>query len=76
MNEVLVDTSAFLALLVSDDRRHREARRAFEKLAAAAAALRSSSYVLVETYALLQRRFGFAAVEAMRSDIAPLITIM
>jgi predicted nucleic acid-binding protein len=75
VNEVFVDTSAFVALMLADDRRHKRARRAFDKLAAEEARLRSSSYVLVETYALLQRRVGIDAVVTMRDRIAPLIEV-
>ncbi|MCK5798700.1 MAG: PIN domain-containing protein [Deltaproteobacteria bacterium] len=76
MNAVFVDTSAFLALLVSDDAKHARAARAFEALAIDETALISSSYVLIETYALLQRRVGLDATLAMRDAIAPLIDIV
>lgn len=76
MSEVFVDTSALLALLVSDDRRHADARRAFEQLERGLTALCSSSYVLVESYALLQRRLGLEAVRMMREHLAPLLQIV
>jgi len=74
--DVFVDTSAFIALLVADDAKHKQASKAFEKLAADDVALGSSSYVLVETYALLQRRIGLQAVETMRHHLAPLVEIV
>lgn len=61
--------------MVADDRKHAAARAAFEELAASEAALISSSYVLVETYALLQRRIGVDAVTAMKERLAPLVEI-
>lgn len=76
MSEVFVDTSALLALLVSDDRRHVEARDAFDRLERGLVALCSSSYVLVESYALLQRRIGLDAVRVMREHLAPLLQIV
>lgn len=75
MSEVFVDTSALYALLVADDANHPRARRAFDSLAAREAALTSTSYVLVETYALLGRRVGLEAVSAFRNDVAPLLEI-
>src|SRR5262245_7692646 len=59
---VYVDTSAILALLISSDAAHARAGRAFDKLAAEQTSLLTSSYVLVETSALVGRRAGLAAV--------------
>lgn len=73
--EVYVDTSALLALLLRDDRRHRQARRAFLALSEDEAPLVTSSYVLVETYALLQRRVGLDAVSTLREQVAPLLDV-
>jgi predicted nucleic acid-binding protein len=70
-----VDTSALVALLVRSDRWHAEAAHGFERLSADSAHLVTSSYVLVETYALLGRRAGLAAVRAVRDDIAPLLDV-
>ena len=36
----------------------------------------TSSYVLVETYALLQNRLGLEAVGAFREDFAPLMDVL
>jgi predicted nucleic acid-binding protein len=70
-----VDTSAIYALVVADDRAHAGAARAFESLRREEATLVSSSYVLVEIYALLGRRLGLDAVERVRSDLAPLLDV-
>ncbi len=75
MSRVFVDTSAILALLVPSDRAHAEAKKIFQGLERNAAPLVTTSYVLVETYALLGRRFGLAAVERFRTAFAPLLEI-
>jgi len=73
---VFVDTSAFLALLNSKDEHHGRARRVFETLRAQEAALVTTSFVLVETYALVARRMGLAAVRAFRDDLVPLLDVV
>lgn len=76
MNSVFVDTSALFALIVSDDQKHDASKRVFDELAEDLTPLTSSSYVLVETFALLQRRAGRKAVAAMRENVAPLLDIV
>ena len=76
MTRAFADTSAFYALLVSTDANHARAARTFQLLADSEAALLTTSYVLVETYALLQRRVGPGAVSAFRSDLAPLLDVV
>lgn len=63
------------ALLVSSDANHARARRAFERLKKELATLHSSSYVLVECYALLGRRVGLKVVRNFRQEFAPLLEI-
>ncbi len=75
MNAVFADTSGFLALLVPTDKAHAAARRAFASLRQRSALLRTTSYVLVETYALCERRLGLAAVRAFREDFEPLLDV-
>ena len=76
MSAVFVDTSALLALLVADDTNHRAAKRAFDSLSREKARLFTTSYVLVETYALLGRRHGREAVQRFRNDFAPLLDVV
>lgn len=76
MTRVFVDTSAILAFTVPNDAAHRRAFLAFESLANRRAALVTSSYVLVETYALLGRRLGLGAVASFRADFAPLLEVL
>lgn len=76
MSTVLVDTSAILALLVPTDAHHQRAQRAFKKLAAAEARLMTTSYTLVECYALIGRRLGLDALTRFRADFAPLLEVV
>ncbi len=73
--KVFIDTSGLYAMLVADDAHHGEAAAAFRRIVEAAAQLWTTSYVLVETVALLQRRVGMAAVRAFAESIRPLLTV-
>ena len=63
MKNVFVDTSGFYAFLDRDDRFHAEAKRLFLKSEAGEWALVTSSYVLHESWALIQARLGWDAGE-------------
>jgi predicted nucleic acid-binding protein len=76
LSRVFADTSALYAVLVANDASHVAAARTFRKLAATESTLVCTSYVLVETYALLGRRIGVAAVREFRNDFAPLLDIV
>jgi len=76
VSAVFVDSSALLALLLAGDHSHAGAARAFKKLAGEGPPLYTSSFVLVETYALLDRRVGREAVQRFRSDFAPLLRVV
>jgi len=76
VNAVFADTSGLLALLNAKDENHRRAERAFAGLRAREASLVSTSFVLVETYALAGRRLGLDAVRSFRVDFAPLIDVV
>ena len=56
---VLIDTSAFYALLSASDSFHQRARGTYERLIDRDQELWTTSYVLVETIALAHRRLGF-----------------
>jgi uncharacterized protein len=75
MSAVFVDTSALLALLNAGDENHTRAARIFANLQARQAALVSTSFVLVEAYALIGRRFGVDAIRSFRAEFAPLIEV-
>ena len=76
MSAVFADTSALFALLDGNDANHARAARTFAGLRARQAPLLSTSFVLVETYALLSRRLGLDAVRSFRSDFGPLIDVV
>lgn len=76
MSVAFADTSGLLALLNPKDDNHARAKRAFATLGARQASLVSTSYVLVETYALVGRRLGLDAVRSFRADFAPLIDVV
>jgi predicted nucleic acid-binding protein len=73
---VFVDTSALLAVLHSGDGNHARASRSFRALLESGEELVTSSYVLVETLALLQHRFGLGAVRGFQGQVAPVIGVV
>lgn len=70
---VYVDTSALLALLDADESRHRDAASQWARLVEEDEPMLAASYVLVETFAVVQRRLGMEAVRALERDVLPLI---
>lgn len=76
MRAVFVDTSAVYALLVSSDDRHETARLSFARLSISATPLLTTSYVLIETVALLGRRVGLDAVRRFHEDLVPLFEVV
>ena len=73
---IFSDTSGLFALLVKNDYMHVRAQLNFAYFAQHRAELLTSSFVLVETAALLQRRVGLAAVHDLQSKIIPLLEII
>ncbi len=76
MNGVFADTSGLLALVNAADENNGRAERAFAHLRAGHVPLMSTSFVLVETYALVGRRFGLDAVRSFRADFSPLLDVV
>jgi len=72
---VFVDTSGLLAILDAEDLYHEPAAACWTELIKRDEPLVSTSYVLVETFALVQRRLGLAAVKALDADIVPMLAI-
>lgn len=68
---VFVDTAAFYALLVNTEASHERVRAAFARLLAAATPLWTTSFVIVETTALLQHRIGLAAARDFDEQLLP-----
>ena len=73
---VFVDTSALYALLDRDDANHQEAKGIWAQLLESGAALLTHSYVLVEAFALVQRRLGLEATRALHDDLIPVLEIV
>jgi uncharacterized protein len=72
---IYIDTSAFLALIHSDDFNHELAMATWRRLIDDEQKLICNNYVIVETIALIQRRVGLSAVAILHNDILPLIEI-
>lgn len=70
---VFGDTSGFFALLVRDDHMHIRAKLNFAHFGENDFRILTTSYVLLETTALLHRRLGIEAVADFRSKIVPLL---
>jgi uncharacterized protein len=76
VNVVFADTSGLIALLNAKDENHARAKRVFANLRTRQASLLSTSFVLVETYALLGWRLGLEAIRSFRTEFAPLIEVV
>lgn len=70
---IFIDTSAFLALLDRDEANHGAASAIWKRLLADEDTLVATNYILVETYALVQRRIGLDAVRTFTTDFVPLL---
>lgn len=73
---VFADTSGLFAFLVKNDDMHLQAGNIFRSFAERDTRLLTSSYVLVETIALLQRRVGLDAVLDFQDRLLPLLEII
>ena len=73
---IFADTSGLFALLVKNDLMHVRAKLNFAYFAQHRIQLLTSSFVLVETAALLQRRVGLEAVHDFQSKIMPLLEMI
>jgi predicted nucleic acid-binding protein len=70
-----VDTSAFFALLDRDDKNHCTAEKILQKLFKNDFLLITSNYVLVESFALIQRRLGMEALRAFQTNMTPVVSV-
>lgn len=75
MKEVFVDNSGFYALLDRDDAFHRTARDCFECAEREGWRLWTTSYVLHETWALVQHRLGMEALEQLLEVLIPVCEV-
>jgi predicted nucleic acid-binding protein len=76
MNPLFLDTSALYALLDTDDRFHRAAAAAFAGLSSDETLMLTSSYVVLETLALLQNRLGVGAVTKWKTEFQGILEIV
>ena len=72
---VFADTSGLYALLVGTEEHHTEVVRAFHDVVARERPLRTTSYVVVETVALLQHRIGLEPVRDFDEHVCPLLSV-
>lgn len=73
---ILVDTSAWLSLHDEDERHHAAAAAIWRRLMTEQAALCSTVYVRLETWSLLQSRFGLEAVRRFDQAHVPVVEWM
>lgn len=74
--KVFVDTSALYTVLVQTEEAHAAVVGAWRQLLSDGHDLVTSNYVLVESTALLQRRFGMEAVHDLNRRIIPLLRVL
>ena len=72
---IFIDTAAFLAVLNINDQFHQSAKNIWDEILSSNSPLFSSNYVILETTALLQHRFGIEALRLFQSDILPVVEI-
>jgi predicted nucleic acid-binding protein len=73
---VFLDTSALYAVFDADDASHRAVAEAWRDLVASDASLHTTNYVLLELLALLQRRLGVEAVDALNTYLVPFVNVL
>jgi predicted nucleic acid-binding protein len=72
---IFVDTSAFYALLDTTDRYHEQSANALVEFRRAGQRLLTTSYVVVESCALIQKRLGMSVVGTFRSSLLPVVAV-
>ena len=70
---LFVDTSALYALLDGDEPRHAQVAASWRDVTGNGRILFTSNYVLVESFALVQRRLGLEAVHGFADAFLPLL---
>jgi len=73
--KLLVDTSAFYALMDRSDNHHETAARLWVSLLKENYPTMTTNYVVLETLALLQGRLGFDAAKVWYSDILGVVDV-
>ncbi len=75
MNRLFVDTSAIYAALDAQDTNHAASGRIWRRVVNDGDALHTTNYVVLETSALLQHRFGLAAVRRLQEAFVPRLSV-
>lgn len=70
-----IDTSALLAVLDADAEQHARASRVWRELVEGDGPRLTTSYVLVETFALAQARLGLDATRTLDADVVPILLV-
>ena len=70
------DTSGIISVLNTDDPQHAVALEAWSGLVEAREDIVTTSYTLVETFALVQARLGLAAARALAVDMMPVVRVI
>jgi predicted nucleic acid-binding protein len=73
---VFVDTSAILAFIDRNERNHTQAVDLWGRLRHEGEMLVCSSYVLLESFALIQNRLGMDAVRDLQENLTPLFQVV
>lgn len=72
---IFVDTSALYALSCGEDSHYDEAVRVWEQLLMQGHELMTNNYVLIESIALFQNRFGLDKVRTFLEKLAPFLQV-
>ena len=72
---IFIDTSGLYALLVGSESLHAGALRVFRQEVEAGTTLWVTSYVLLESYALLQHRIGLEPVRDLQQVLLPMFSV-
>ncbi|MGH7571770.1 MAG: type II toxin-antitoxin system VapC family toxin [Gemmatimonadota bacterium] len=70
-----MDTSAVYAVLDRDDDMHPRAAEAWRELLEDSESLLTSNYVVLESFALVQRRLGMEALRVLAGDLLPIMSV-
>ena len=73
---IFVDTSSLIAFLDADQPRHAEVIDTWDRAIADEKALFTSNYVLVESFALVQRRLVLEALRALADVLVPMLRVL
>lgn len=74
-NSVFIDTSAFITLTDGADPRRGRAMVVWRDLVRRASPLITNNYVILETSALVQHRWGMRALQQFTTAVVPLLTV-